>query len=187
MRVISGLRKGHRLKGPRSRNIRPTEDRVKEAMFNILGYINHESVVLDLCAGTGSIGIEFLSRGAKKAYFVDKAGESIQCIKENLAHTKLKDKGEVIKTDAIRAIKDFSQKGIIFDYIFTDPPYNSSKLINDIIKHIWEKEVLKRDKGILIIEHEKSIKLDNELYGFKRIDYREYKDTCLSFYILTEI
>ena len=80
MRVISGLRKGYRLKGPKAR-IRPTEDRIKESLFNILHYVDEESLVLDLCAGTGSIGIEFLRRGAKKVYFVDRSRESIQCIK----------------------------------------------------------------------------------------------------------
>lgn len=186
MRVISGLKKGYRLKGPKNRNIRPTEDRVKESMFNILGYIDHESLVLDLCAGTGSIGIEFLSRGAKKAYFVDKSKESIQCIKENLSHTKLEDRAEVIKGDAIKAIIKFGQSGVTFDYIFADPPYNSVELINDIVKNICLSGILKKDNGIFIIEHEKSVHLDDIICDLRRIDYRVYKNTCLSFYNFTE-
>lgn len=185
MRVISGQRKGYRLKGPKTTNIRPTEDRIKESMFNILGYIDEESLVLDLCAGTGSIGIEFLSRGAQKAYFVDRSRESIQCIKENLAHTKLEDKAEIIKSDAIKSIVNFGKAHMSFDYIFTDPPYKSFELINGIIENIWKWNILKKD-GILIIEHEKSLMFDNLIYGLKRIDYREYKDKCLSFYTLVE-
>jgi len=186
LRVISGLKKGYRLKGPKNRDIRPTEDRIKESMFNILGYVDNESMVLDLCAGTGSIGIEFLSRGAKKAFFVDRSRESIQCIKENLIHTKLEDRAEIIRGDVIKAIINFGQRGIAFDYIFTDPPYNSEKLINDIIKHVSKSAILKRNNGIFIIEHEKSVTLDDEMYDLKRIDYRVYKNTCLSFYSLTE-
>jgi 16S rRNA (guanine(966)-N(2))-methyltransferase RsmD len=186
LRVISGLKKGYRLKGPKSGDIRPTEDRIKESMFNILGYIDHESIVLDLCAGTGSIGIEFLSRGAKKAYFVDSSRESIQCIKENLDHTKLVDRAEVIKGDVIKAIINFGQRGITFDYIFADPPYNRVELIGDIVNQISINGILNKDKGIFIIEHEKRITLDDIMYDLKRIDYRVYKNTCLSFYSFAE-
>ncbi len=181
MRVISGLRKGYRLKGPKSKSIRPTEDRIKESLFNILHYVDEESLVLDLCAGTGSIGIEFLSRGAKKVYFVDRSRESIQCIKENLAHTRLDDGAEVIKGDAIKSIINFGKRGIAFDYIFTDPPYESVDLIYSIIENIYKSRILK-EKGILIIEHGKSINLDAMICDFKLIDFRQYKDTCLSFY-----
>jgi len=185
LRVISGQRKGYRLKGPKSLNIRPTEDRIKESMFNILGYISDESLVLDLCAGTGSIGIEFLSRGAKKAFFVDRSRESIQCIRENLIHTKFEDRAEVIKNDAIKSIAIFGQKHISFDYIFTDPPYKSVELINSIIENVSKWNILKED-GVFIVEHEKDLILADQMYRLKRIDYREYKDTCLSFYTLVE-
>ena len=84
MRVISGSRKGHKLKSPKGENTRPTEDRIKESIFNILGNIKNNSLVLDLFAGTGSIGIEFLSRGAESCYFIDLSNDSIKIIKENL-------------------------------------------------------------------------------------------------------
>lgn len=181
MRVISGTRKGCKLKGPRGNNTRPTEDRIKESLFNILRNIDNESIVLDLFAGSGGIGIEFLSRGAKKAYFVDKDYESIQCIRDNLIHTKLNDNAEVIKDDALKSIKKFGQKEIKFDYIFADPPYRKD-IIMKIIECIWNNKVLK-ETGILILEHEKELILEDKIYGLRKADYRVYGDKSLSFYI----
>ena len=82
MRVISGLKRGHKLKAPKGLEVRPTEDKIKESLFNILGYIDKDSLVLDLFGGSGSIGIEFLSRGARVCYFVDISSNSISYIKE---------------------------------------------------------------------------------------------------------
>ncbi len=128
MRVISGLRKGHKLKSPKGQDIRPTEDRIKESLFNIIGPLKKESLVLDLFAGTGSIGIEFLSRGAKFVYFIDSSNESIRIIKDNLSLTKFLDSASIHKMDSINSIKFLREKGILFDYIFIDPPYEKHNL-----------------------------------------------------------
>lgn len=105
MRVISGERKGHNLVAPKGRNVRPTEDRVKESLFNIISPIVPGSIILDLFAGTGSIGIEFLSRGASFGFFVDKSVDSITSIKRNLEHTKYEGKSEILNLDAKIAIR----------------------------------------------------------------------------------
>lgn len=182
MRVISGQKKGYRLKAPKSSNTRPTEDRIKESLFNILRNIHNENIVLDLFAGSGGIGIEFLSRGAKKAYFVDKSFVSIQCIKENLNHTEFVDKSEVIKSDVNKSIIVFSQKNIKFDYIFADPPYGQG-LAFKTIENIYNNNIIK-EEGIIIIEHEKELILEDRVGFLRKIDCRKYGSKSLSFYSL---
>ena len=180
LRVISGTKKGYKLKGPKGKDTRPTEDRVKESLFNILGYINEESVVLDLFAGSGSIGIEFLSRGAKEVYFIDKSYLSIKTIKENLAHTNLEGRAKVIKNDAIRSIKLLGNQQIKFNYIFVDPPYGQGLIIK-VIENLWSQGILAKE-GIIVIEHEKELELKDNIYSLKRVDIRNYGDKSLSFY-----
>ena len=180
MRVISGFKKGYKLKCPKGKDTRPTEDRIKESLFNILGYIHGESIVLDLFAGSGSIGIEFLSRGAKKAYFVDRSYLSIKTIKDNLAHTGLEGKSRVIKNDAIRSIKILGNENIKFNYVFVDPPYGKN-LIIDVLENLWDQTILVED-GTIIVEHEKGLELENNIFDFKKIDSRNYGSKFLSFY-----
>ncbi|HHV38379.1 MAG TPA: 16S rRNA (guanine(966)-N(2))-methyltransferase RsmD, partial [Tepidimicrobium sp.] len=136
MRVISGIRKGYKIRAPKGRDTRPTKDRIKESMFNILGNISEESIVLDLYAGSGSIGIEFLSRGARKAYFVDGSHWSIKAIKENLIHTKLRSNSEIIRSNSIKAIKLLGRKKIKFNYIFMDPPFGQDLTRDTLLKII---------------------------------------------------
>lgn len=178
MRVISGSRRGHRLKAPKGDRVRPTEGRVKEALFNILGPIPTEAIVLDVFAGTGSIGIEFLSRGAKEAYFTDKSSESIKVIRENLEHTRLEDQSNVIKRDGISYIKNLSRMGIKFDYIFIDPPFDQIDLIEKAMVEIERGLILKED-GLVIVEHVYEFEL---VEGFKLLDSREYGKKFISFY-----
>ena len=180
MRVISGTKKGYKLKGPKGKDTRPTEDRVKESLFNILGYIHGESIVLYLFAGSGSIGIEFLSRGSKKAYFIDRSYLSVKTIKENLGHTGLVEKSRVIKNDAIKSIKLLGNENIKFNYIFVDPPYGKN-LIIDVLENLWEQGILAED-GTIIIEHEKGLELEDNIFDFKKIDSRNYGSKSLSFY-----
>ena len=162
MRVISGNKKGHRLKAPKGTKVRPTEDRIKESLFNILGDIKSSSIVLDAFAGSGSIGIEFLSRGAKSAYFVDNYYESISTINKNLEHTKLIDKAEIIKSDIFRVLKSFSKNNILFDYIYLDPPFNQEDLLISLLENIYNENIL-NNQGLIIIEHEKDLDLDDIL------------------------
>ncbi|HZK33209.1 MAG TPA: 16S rRNA (guanine(966)-N(2))-methyltransferase RsmD [Tissierellaceae bacterium] len=181
MRVISGSRKGHRLKAPKGNRVRPTEDRIKESLFNILGEINKSAIVLDAFAGSGSIGIEFLSRGAKEAYFVDDFYGSIATIKDNLEHTKLIDRAKIIKVDIFLILKRFNKDNLLFDYIYLDPPFNQEELVLKLLKEISSEGILNK-KGIIIIEHGKNLQLENSIYDFKKIDYRKYGSKLLTFY-----
>lgn len=181
MRVISGLAKGHKLKIPKGNKVRPTEDRIKESLFNIIGNVKSDSLVLDAFGGSGSIGIEFLSRGAKKSYFVDNYYESISTIKENLKHTKLLEGAEIIKSDVFLAFKRFSKKGLKFNYIYIDPPFNQKGLVEKVVKSIDDENIL-AENGILIVEHEKELDLENLIYKFERVDSRNYGSKCIDFY-----
>lgn len=181
LRVISGLRKGHRLKSPKSMKIRPTEDRIKESLFNIIGFIDADSIILDAFAGTGSIGIEFLSRGARKAYFVDKSKESIDIIYENLKHTKFMEEAIVLNKDISLAIQSFKLEGLVFDYIYLDPPFRQDEYLSNLIDEISQEKILNKN-GIIVVEHEKELILDENILDLYKYDFRNYGSKVISFY-----
>lgn len=185
MRVITGSARGHNLKAPRGENTRPTSDRIKESLFSIIGFIDQDIKVLDLFSGSGSIGIEFLSRGAKLAYFVDSDSESIKIIQDNLEKTKLAEKSLVYKSSVGKAIKKIGNNYIEFDYIFLDPPYNK-ELVMETLKSIKDENLLKNN-GIIIIEHETKLELPETVFNLEKADYRKYGDTSISFYRNREV
>lgn len=179
MRIISGEKKGLKLKIPKSNNIRPTADRIKEAVFNIIGDIK-DGKVLDLFSGSGSIGIEFLSRGAEFVYFIDDSTISIKCISENLDKINFENKYKVVKQDAIRALKYFEKKDIKFDYIYLDPPYKDKFLFDESIEKIAQYGLL-NNNGILIVEHDKYYKI-KEYSNLKVVDTRKYGSKNVTFF-----
>lgn len=180
MRVIAGIAKGRKLSAPRGGDIRPTSDRVKEAIFNIISDTVQDAEVLDLFAGTGSLGIEALSRGAIKAYFVDSRLESIKLIKKNLELTGLQDKASVIKADVNKAVDRFIKSGIKFKLIFLDPPYRISVSFLDAILLMLATHMLNSD-GLLILEH--SAKSEpRTVEGLEVESTRIYGDTAVTFY-----
>ena len=146
MRVISGVARGMKLKTPEGLDTRPTQDRIKETLFNMLQPYVADCVFVDLFSGSGGIGIEALSRGAKKAYFVENFKEALSCIESNLTTTKLKDKAVVLKTDAVSSIHHIFEKEV--DIIFMDPPYNQ----------LLEKQVLTCLKDMKYVTEDTIIK-----------------------------
>ncbi len=180
LRVITGKAKGHKLNTPKGLKTRPTADRVKESIFNILGHINDDSLVLDLFSGSGNIGIEFLSRGAKESYFIDKDTVSIKCIKQNLNNTKLLNQASVYKQNVNKAMNILGNRDIKFNYIFMDPPYNKNLVIPTLQK-IHENQLL-FDTGIIIIEHESTSSFPDCFFTYSKIDMRKYGDTAITFY-----
>ncbi len=181
MRVITGKSKGSKLIAPKGLHTRPTTDMVKEAIFNILGDIPDESLVLDLYAGSGNIGIEFLSRGANRCYFIDNDANSIKSIRENLERTRLVDQAFVYKNTAEKAINTLSSRGIVFDFIFLDPPYEK-EIIVPILEKISSSQII-NDEGIIIVEHESKLALPENIYNLVKKDMRKYGGTTISFYI----
>ena len=123
MRVIAGSARRLMLETPKGMTTRPTLDREKETLFNMLQNGLYDAMFLDLFAGSGQIGIEALSRGARQAYFVEQGMEALSCIRRNLEFTRLEDKAVVMGRDVISAINMLSHEQQVFDYIFMDPPY----------------------------------------------------------------
>lgn len=172
MRVISGIARGMKLKTPNGLDTRPTQDRIKETLFNMLQSYIADCVFVDLFSGSGGIGIEALSRGAKKAYFVENFKDAIQCIESNLSTTKLKDNAVLLKTDAVSSIHHIFEKEV--DIIFMDPPYN----------HLLEKQVLTclkdmkfvTEDTIIIVEASLETSFDYvETLGFEVYKEKKYK------------
>lgn len=131
MRVIAGTAKSLRLKTPTGMDTRPTTDRIKETLFNMLQPYLPDAVFVDLYSGSGGIGIEALSRGAGHAYFVENNKNALACIADNLQHTKFTDRATVLKQDVLSALHGIHEREV--DVIFMDPPY----------EHDYEKEVLR--------------------------------------------
>lgn len=147
MRVITGTARGRRLTAPEGLDVRPTTDKVKEAVFSAVQFEIEGASVLDLFAGSGQMGIEALSRGAKKAVFVDSSSRAVKCVNENLRNTGFNRSAEVISRDSFDYIKFTS---LAFDIIILDPPYR-----NGLIENILPLAAKKLNKGgIIICEYE---------------------------------
>lgn len=149
LRIISGCRRGCKLKPPAGIETRPTTDRVKESVFNLLQPWLPADSVLDLFAGSGALGIEALSRGAKQAVFVDRSKTAVQLIRENLDHARLAEGAAVQHMDALAYLAGC---GLAFDIIFLDPPYNCG-LIAPVLAKIQERGLLHPD-GVIVLETE---------------------------------
>ncbi|PDW04177.1 16S rRNA (guanine(966)-N(2))-methyltransferase RsmD [Candidatus Viridilinea mediisalina] len=182
MRVITGRAKGHRLKAPKGLATRPMLDRVKESLFSVLeGYGPIQGQVLDLYAGTGSLGIEFLSRGAEWADFVEQSAHVCTIIKANLAHTRLAEYGRVHTMAVDRFL--VSQRGARrYDYVMMDPPY-ADPAIEQTLGLVVKTQV-GRLGGLLIVGHSPRVSLADTYQGVQRIKFRRLGDSCFSIYEL---
>ncbi len=132
MRVIAGKAKRLKLMAPQGQHVRPTTDRIKETLFNIIGNQLIDVRFLDLFSGSGAIGIEALSRGAKQCTFVDNNDKAVNCLMQNLAHTRLSDHAELIKKEVCNTIEELYNKKRLYEIIFLDPPYHQG----------WEEKAL---------------------------------------------
>lgn len=150
MRVISGSLKGRTIKGFNIVGTRPTMDRVKESVFGSIQDYIRDSVVLDLFAGSGNLGIEAISNGCGHCYFVDNNKTCIKCIRDNLESFGVMDKAILLSMDYKKALNFFFSEGISFDVIFIDPPYDYRN-INDIVEIIDKGNILNKG-GILVLE-----------------------------------
>lgn len=149
MRVIAGTAKRLQLKTVDGMDTRPTTDRIKETLFNMISEYLADSNFLDLFSGSGAIGIEALSRGAASASFVEQSKRAMACIRENLAYTKLADRADLYETDVINALSRMEGRKS-FDYIFMDPPYNQL-LEKKVLEYLSSSTLLSED-GLIIVE-----------------------------------
>ncbi|HPX60904.1 MAG TPA: 16S rRNA (guanine(966)-N(2))-methyltransferase RsmD [Deltaproteobacteria bacterium] len=187
MRIISGSAKGTPLAAPRGMLTRPTSDRVREALFSIIQSrldLSGMSVV-DICAGTGALGIEALSRGAGRCSFVEHNTNALKCIKTNLAASNCQERGELLPFDALKALKLFEKRGDRFDLVFFDPPY-ASELYACLPEQLCSLGLMAVD-SLLVMECSSRNILPEHIGCMVKSDRRVYGDTALEFYVLEEV
>lgn len=180
MRIIAGKARGRKLIPPATMETRPTLDRVKEAMFSIIqGYVP-DSVVIDVFAGTGSLGLEAASRGAKEVYLVDKSQITFPLLKENIENLKFEDFCTGLNMDSYEALRTLAKKDKVFDIIFIDPPY-CKEMIPEAIKIVKENKLLK-ENGIIVTKIDS---IEDIYEGFEDIILirsKKYGNTTICFY-----
>lgn len=179
VRVISGYLKGRNLEGYMVETTRPTMDRVKESMFASIQNDIDESIVLDLFCGTGSLGIESISMGATKCYFVDNNKNIINYLNKNINNLNIRDKSVVMEKDYRDALIYFKNNNIKFNIILVDAPYKM-EVMEEVIKSINNYELL-HENGILVLEYSFD-KLEEKYNNLKQIRHKKYSDKFVTIY-----
>jgi len=182
MRIISGSAGGLHLKVPKGHKTRPTADQVREAIFNILTsrFTLDDVAVLDLFAGTGALGIEALSRGARSAVFVDANPEAQRVILENLKMTGLRQRGRLIRAYAIKGMKIVEEQQLLFDGVFLDPPYEEG-LVDKTLRFLDTSSIL-APQAWIVVEHSHHEEGAEMYSSLALTDRRRYGTTGVSFY-----
>jgi 16S rRNA (guanine(966)-N(2))-methyltransferase RsmD len=178
MRVISGKCRGTKLSAPDGMNTRPTTDRIKETLFNILAFDVPGCRFLDVFSGSGAIGIESLSRGAKEATFIEQDKQAARVIRDNLTKTRLTPFATLYETDVLTALRTLAARHTAFDLIFLDPPY-ALPTIPLVLEHIVSGNLLS-DGGYMVLEH--ATGTDYPVKGLRVLREKKLKTTTLTFY-----
>ena len=178
MRIIAGTHRGTRLKEP-ANVTRPTSDRVREAIFNVLSLVVPEAKVLDLFAGTGALGLESLSRGATSCLFIDNDSQALRCLRQNLAHTKFTN-GKIIEGDALRFVEN-PRSNQLFNLIFADPPYHRNGA-PDLASPLLLAPLPLAPGGILVLEVESERNSPDEIEGLQLIKRKDYGKTAVLYF-----
>jgi len=177
LRVIAGSARGTKLKAPKGLSVRPTADRVKEALFNIIGARVIDCLFIDLFAGSGAVGIEALSRGAAGAVFVDHNRGNITLIRDNLEKTRLSERARLLLSDAGRAIDRLGAEKLKADLIFIDPPYDLTN-VELLVSRVIAKDLI-NPSGLVVVEHSaKNLIWAESFPGYRQ---KKYGDTGLTF------
>lgn len=190
MRIISGTARGRKLLSPKNegritekgemRATRPTLDRIKVSMFNIISHKIYGARVLDMFAGTGSLGLECASRGAKEVVLVEKFKETFDILNENIVNLGFREVSRAYHRDSYEFIKSLGSKGEKFDIIFVDPPYLNS-MVEESVKLIDEYDLL-TNNGVIISKYDKDEPIYRPEGKFELVDERKYGNTILGFY-----
>lgn len=180
MRVVAGSVKGLPLKAVPGTSTRPTTDKVKESIFNMIGPFFDGGYALDLFAGSGGLGIEALSRGIDRAIFTDKDRKAIETIHANLEKTRLTGQAEVFKADAERALKAMKKNDVQARLLFLDPPYHMEKAY-DLMDKAAELGIMTHD-SIVVCEHDRDVELQSRTRYYERFKKELYGNTIISIY-----
>ncbi len=181
MRIVAGTARGRPLLGPRGQGpIRPTADRVRETLFNILGQWMDGVRVLDLYAGTGALALEAVSRGAEHAVLVDQDREAIGLCRDNARTLGFTEKVEILQQPVARATESLGRAGRQFDLVFADPPY-AARVVSDILERVLQNKLL-AEEGTVVIEHDRREEAPESFESLTRFDQRKFGDTLVSMY-----
>jgi 16S rRNA (guanine966-N2)-methyltransferase len=185
VRVIAGTAKGRLLKAVPGTGTRPTTDKVKEAIFSMIGPYFEGGLGLDLFAGTGGLGIEALSRGMDRVIFIDMDKTSIQVVEDNLRTLGFIEQAEVYRNEAQRALKVLAKRGLKLDLVFLDPPYRM-KQIDEIMQQMQQLEML-QDQAVVLVEHEAGYAYADEIGQFQVRKRSIYGETAITIYHYSNI
>jgi len=183
LRIISGSARGRRLLSPKNSLIRPTADRVKESLFNILNVLiaGYDSCrALDIFAGTGNLGIEALSRGAAYAFFIDSHKESVSLVIKNLRMLGFTDRGRVIESEALSALRSLGKREAHFQLVFVDPPYRQG-LSEKVLEFLASSNLID-EYSLVIVETSSNELLQTAFDNLREFDRRVYGDTAIVFF-----
>ncbi|HYL92579.1 MAG TPA: 16S rRNA (guanine(966)-N(2))-methyltransferase RsmD [Alphaproteobacteria bacterium] len=181
MRVIAGKYKSRKLTAPVGSQTRPTSDQLRETLFNVVAASVPGSVWLDLFAGTGAVGIEAISRGAEKVYFVESSKTAVRGLRRNLADLKIESGFEVMERDVVAALRHLNAQGVKCDFCFLDPPYRKSGDYEQVLEWLPKSNLLNAG-AIVIAEHDKHFDPGNDFGPMKRVRLLKQGDAVLSFY-----
>ena len=182
MRVIAGKYRSRVLKGPGSLKLRPTSDRLRETLFNVLGASIEDSLFIDVFAGTGAIGIEAVSRGAAEVIFVESYAKAGQLVRQNLESLEIRN-AELIHADAVTGLEKIAGRHVVADFIFVDPPYENVDDYSRVLEFLDDAHLV-APQGMVIVEHYFKQKLPERLNRLERTRLLEQGDASLSFFRL---
>ncbi len=175
MRVISGTARGLRLESLDGSDTRPTLDNVKEAVFSMLFDRVYEADVLDLFSGSGALGIEALSRGARACVFSDFSDKAVAVVRKNVEKARMTDKATVLRSDFKACLSALENQGKAFDIIFLDPPY-AAGFLDEALRLIGEKKLLKPE-GVVVAEYDNGTNVD--IQGYNQLKSKRYGRVCI--------
>jgi 16S rRNA (guanine966-N2)-methyltransferase len=181
MRIIAGLYKSRHLKASPPAGTRPTSDKLRETLFNILGETVRGCTFLDGCAGVGAIGIEAISRGAERVVFVDQSRKATRMIRENLQGLDIDTGFKIFEADLPKALDICAREAAVFDIAFLDPPYDRVDVYADALAKFATLPIL-AEPGVLILEHSKRTEMPDESGTLKKVRTLLQGDSALSFY-----
>jgi 16S rRNA (guanine966-N2)-methyltransferase len=185
MRVIAGKYKSRRLVAPEGVQTRPTSDRLRETLFNVVAPRIEGSVWLDLFAGSGAVGIEALSRGAQRVYFVESSTAAARVIRNNLHTLEISKEVEILERDALAALRLLNTQSVAYDFIFLDPPYRKMDDYEQVLNFISQSRLLSSG-GKVIAEHDKHFDPGESFGPLRRYRVLRQGDAVLSFYSAPE-
>ncbi len=185
MRIISGQNRGQRIQTLKGQHLRPTSDQMRETLFDVLGPGVLDSTFLDAYAGTGAVGLEALSRGAKEVVFVESHRAAADLIRRNLAALKIEDGFYLMNTKVLTAIERLDEEGSTFDFIFLDPPYGEAREYHHVLRQLGRSRLL-TPATLVIAEHTRHYFLEQKYNRLERTRSIRHGDTQLTFYMLSQ-